>query len=153
MRRAFLFLLLVIGWSILLMMQDRNGWNGWVAQAQTSCSSIDNEADCFFAGGCAWDPVGCFCYDVGCDPFERDSCLPPCEWDEAICECECPDPCGTTTAQVSSEYHYQECQDGKLKDCLEECVTTYTYDACTDELLDESTACERDCVWDGLTCC
>ncbi len=157
MRRACLFLLLVVGWSILLVTQDRNGWNDrWnrqVAQAQTSCSFIDNELDCISAERCAWDSATCSCYDVGCDPVERASCLPPCEWDEEICECACPDPCGTYTAQVSSEHNYQECRDGKLYDCVEECVTTYTYDECTDELIDESTSCEQDCMWDGISCC
>jgi len=160
MRRVGLFLLLVMGWSILLMTQDRNGWNdrwnvwnGRAAQAQSSCSLYDNEFDCLADERCGWDPASCFCYDAGCDPIERDSCLPPCEWDEELCECFCPEPCGTYTAQVTSSYEFQECEDGKLKDCLDECVTTYTYDKCTDELLDESTDCQKDCVWDGISCC
>jgi hypothetical protein len=155
MRRACLFLLLVIGWSILLMAQDRDGRNGQVAQAQAFCSGINDEFTCNSTEGCEWDPVFCECVevDIGCDPIERASCLPPCEWDEEVCECFCPDPCGTYTAQVSSEYEFQECKDGKLLDCLEECVTTYTYDECTDEQIDESTECQKDCVWDGLSCC
>lgn len=159
MRRACLFLLLVIGWSMLLMMQDRDGrniWSGRGAQAQTYCSIFNgNEFACVTDERCGWDSETCECYEAGCDPNLRALCLatPSCEWDEEVCECFCPEPCGTYTTQVSSTYEYQECRDGKLYDCGDTCVTTYTYDECTDEQINESTNCETTCVWDFLSCC
>jgi len=150
MRRAGLFLLLVMGWSILLMTQDRNGWNGrwkvWngpAAQAQSFCIIYDNEFDCLSDERCGWDPVSCFCYDVGCDPVERDACQPPYVWDDVLCECFCPDLHTETDDPVDGE-DYTECRDHELWDCVDTCITTRTY--CVDTLIDEDTKCQKQCT-------
>jgi|SRR5882672_2715688 len=149
MRRACLFLLLVIGWSILLMAQDRNGWNdrwnvwnGRVAQAQSFCSTYTNEFDCLADERCGWDPASCVCFDVGCDPFERDQCQPPYVWDDLLCECFCPDLHTEQDDPVEGD-DYTECRSGALYSCRDICITYRTY--CVDTLLDEDTQCEKDC--------
>jgi hypothetical protein len=156
MRRACLFLLLVIGWSILLMMQDRNGWNdGWnvwngrAAQAQSFCFIYDNEFDCLSDGRCGWDPAACVCYDVGCDPIERAACQHPYVWDDVLCECFCPDLNTVEDPPVEGE-DYPECRDGALWDCVDTCITTRTY--CVDTLIDTDTQCQKNCIKEFPTC-
>jgi hypothetical protein len=155
MRRACLFLLLVMGWSILLMMQDRNGWNGrwnvWngqAVQALSFCDLYTDEFVCLADERCGWDPISCVCFDIGCDPFERDACQPPFVWDDFFCECFCPEQ--NTVEDEPTEEEYTECRAGELWDCTDTCVTTRTY--CVDTLIDEDTQCEKDCFKIFPTC-
>jgi hypothetical protein len=146
-RRLFLILWLVIGWSILLVRQDSNRWGRMVAQAQQCCINEGEYSphlecvgdQCIFVEGCGIDNCSS-CEEGGCDPSAEIECInnggiwdsitctcdepecEPCEDPECIqdpitCACECE--CETETIFVGEveSGSYTECNSGVEVEC------------------------------------
>jgi hypothetical protein len=127
MRRACLFLLLVIGWSILLMMRDGNGWNDKLLAPQALAMTIEcipmTEEECISTDG-IWNSTDCCCEypDPGCDPVEQVLCEsdPLCTWDDILCECNCIE-CGPPQEHWTGSLTigpYDVCEDGVPLVCI-----------------------------------